>query len=472
MDPEKAPVNRRLLFILTFLFIWTLTTHSKTSGDGDEPHYMMIAHSLIFDRDLDLSNNYADKSIVISDGNLEERHGMPGRGGRFYPTHDPGMPLLFAPYYGAAYLLSARLAEGLPEGLLRASKLNRWGLLRAFMSMAMIGLSGLLAVQIFDLCLHFTGKKELSFYWALLTVCSPPILSFSYLFFTELLSALLAVYSYRKLTLDDSPEPRRFAAAGFWTSFLFFIHVKNIGIVIALAVIALYRLRSAKDAARSAWAWLAAFGLVLALRTAVNYGMWGTLLSAPQTHAAFNGWSVWSQMVCRVFGLLLDQEAGLFVYGPMYVLALPAFYVLWRSSKARFAELLLPFALTYGLIVSFPLWTWHGWTGFWSPACRYLVPAVPFLSLAAVFLLKDLARAPLALKSLLGLQVLLDFFFWQFPKLLWNDGDGIAAFAAFRFLPSWNGFSLRSLFLSGVLAALLAAGSMLFIRIDKIGDNC
>lgn len=61
---------RWLLIFLVLIFVWSLMTHEKHSGDGDEPHYMMIAHSLAFDRDLEISNNYNDRSNIICDGNL------------------------------------------------------------------------------------------------------------------------------------------------------------------------------------------------------------------------------------------------------------------------------------------------------------------------------------------------------------------------------------------------------------------
>ena len=38
------------------LYTWAIT--------GDEPHYLLAAHSLVYDHDLDLANNYADQDYA------------------------------------------------------------------------------------------------------------------------------------------------------------------------------------------------------------------------------------------------------------------------------------------------------------------------------------------------------------------------------------------------------------------------
>jgi hypothetical protein len=41
-------------------------THSTNAGSGDEPHYLAIAHSIAFDGDLDLANNYGANEALIA----------------------------------------------------------------------------------------------------------------------------------------------------------------------------------------------------------------------------------------------------------------------------------------------------------------------------------------------------------------------------------------------------------------------
>ena len=48
-------------------------THSTNAGSGDEPHYLAIAHSIAFDGDLDLANNYGANEPLIAGGGLARR---------------------------------------------------------------------------------------------------------------------------------------------------------------------------------------------------------------------------------------------------------------------------------------------------------------------------------------------------------------------------------------------------------------
>ena len=71
-DQQKrlAALRARWLALVVVLVLWGLITHGTYAGTGDEPHYQIMAHSLAFDRDLDLTNDYADvrsrdrKSVV------------------------------------------------------------------------------------------------------------------------------------------------------------------------------------------------------------------------------------------------------------------------------------------------------------------------------------------------------------------------------------------------------------------------
>ena len=82
-----------IVAVIVFLFTWTLTTHGKYSASGDEPHYLIIAHSLVTDGDLDLANNYAqnDGRFFGHDGLDMGVHAIPARSGRVRSIHDVGL---------------------------------------------------------------------------------------------------------------------------------------------------------------------------------------------------------------------------------------------------------------------------------------------------------------------------------------------------------------------------------------------
>ena len=105
----------RLLVGVVFAIVWGLITHGTFAGSGDEPHYMMIAHSLAFDADLDLANNYREATLIGAGTLVPEAHALE-REGRLRPVHDIGMPLALAPAVRLAYSTAERLGKVLPDG--------------------------------------------------------------------------------------------------------------------------------------------------------------------------------------------------------------------------------------------------------------------------------------------------------------------------------------------------------------------
>ena len=89
--------------------LWGLITHGTYAGTGDEPHYLAIAHSIAFDGDLDLANNYGDNEPLVGGGALlpetHVRSGMDGSHGRF-TIRDAA---LFAPFVRLAVPLTHAL---------------------------------------------------------------------------------------------------------------------------------------------------------------------------------------------------------------------------------------------------------------------------------------------------------------------------------------------------------------------------
>ena len=102
-------MSRRALQAIVVLVLWGLITHGTHAGTGDEPHYLAIAHSIAFDGDLDLANNYGANEPLVGGGVLQpEAHVQPGVGGVARPVHDVGLPLLFAPVVRLAVPLAER----------------------------------------------------------------------------------------------------------------------------------------------------------------------------------------------------------------------------------------------------------------------------------------------------------------------------------------------------------------------------
>ncbi len=418
---------RRALQAIVVLVLWGLITHGTFAGTGDEPHYLAIAHSIAFDGDFDLANNYGANEPLIGGGVLRpEAHVQPGLDGVARPVHDVGLPLVFAPVVRVAVPVANALTRIVPESTMRRVRLNPPVLYRQLLSLAMIALAAVLAGLLFDALVALGASARAAFGTAALLMLSPPLLIFSVLFFTEFLSALLCFLVFYRICLLDTRGTAPWWWLGCATGFLFLLHARNIGLTIPLTALALHRLR---DPLRRREAAAFALGVcaLVAVRTAFNYAFWGTLVSSP--HARFAGWPGWATLIgettTRMIGLLVDQEFGVLIYAPVYALAL------WGSSalmKTR-RDVALSVFLTAGLYVALiicPLTNVHGWTGGWNPAARFLTPIAPLLGLL-VFAGLRAAPQPIVVAAV-TLQIAISAYAWQHPKVLWNDGDGRAAF--------------------------------------------
>jgi hypothetical protein len=414
-------------------------THGTNAGTGDEPHYLAIAHSIAFDGDLDLANNYgANEPLIAGGGLVPENHVHEGTGGIVRPVHDVGLPLLFAPVARVLRPAAAWLSETAPESLMRRARLTPTVLYRQVISVVMITVACWMAGVLFQTCLELGASSRAAFGTALIAVLSPPLLVHSTLFFTELPSAAVALFVFRRTHTALPVSLQSWLLTGAAIGLLVLLHVRNIGLAIALAALAL---RAARPRAGSsgALALLAGLAMLLLVRTGINHTFWGTWVTTP--HAALGRpagiVATAREAGIRLAGITIDQEFGLLPYAPILILV-PLGLATMRDRRSAAAIVFA--SACYVALILWPVTNVHGWMGGWSPAARFMVPIVPLLALALPSALLHTPR--LLVIALMALQISIDAYMWQNPKNLWNDGDGVAAvcsrggMAFCRWLPS------------------------------------
>ena len=141
LPPAGAVAPKHLgmrVFWLIFLCHLGLAMHAKYSVDGDEPHYLIVAESLLRDGDMNLANNYAR-----DDGARFGRSGVPPAShvrtelrGQLYPVHDIGLPILLVPVVAVARGLS----ELVPDAVLARLKQSRGLFAYSLIAMMMMAL--------------------------------------------------------------------------------------------------------------------------------------------------------------------------------------------------------------------------------------------------------------------------------------------------------------------------------------------
>jgi hypothetical protein len=238
------------------------------------------------------------------------------------------------------------------------------------------------------------------------------------------------------------------------------IHARNGGLMAGLTILAALGAKRT-GSARVLAGFLAGLSIAVAARTLTTFVLWGTLLTTPHASFAQVGAiaEIGFELFVRLTGLLFDREYGLLAYAPIYLLAASGLLLLPRHRPGLSRDLVIVVAC-YLVPVLLPLTNIHGWTGGWSPAARFLVPVAPMLWLAVyVYGAHAVGWGRLLAGALVALQIAIDAFVWQFPKSLWNDGDGVSAVAWNQWLPSWT--EAEAALFAIALCATLALGYVL-----------
>jgi hypothetical protein len=421
--------SRRWLIVIVALVLWGLATHGTHAGEGDEPHYLAIAHSIAFDFDLDVSNNYGAREPFLGGGRLEPRdHTRPGVDGKLRPIHDVGLPLLYAPLARVGVPLVSWLSTKLSPEIKRRLRVEPPTLYKHFVSAVMVLVTVVLAVQLFHSLVAAGIERRSALRWAALVVLSSPVLVMSVSFFTEIVSAALCFFVFTRLAHDKTRDTLTWLLCGCATGGLLLVHARNAGLVIGLLALGTWLL-ARRHALATLAAFSAGFAVLFGVRTFINFRFWGTWLTSPHARPGeVDGFgALFAEIGRRTAGMLIDQEYGLLPYAPIYVLVPLGLATLARSNRQLLAAISLV-AGGYLVLVWLPLTNAHGWTGGWSPAGRFWVPVIPLLALCVVAAAQRLPRPLVAM--LVVLQILINAYLWQNPKSAWNDADGTAAVCA------------------------------------------
>lgn len=395
-----------------FLFTWTLTTHGKYSASGDEPHYLMVAESLVTDHDLDVANNYArnDGRLFGHDHLDMGLHAVPSRTGHVLSIHDVGLAVALAPVYAVARAVAQYPSEGL---------LKRFRMDRGLFTYSLISLF-LIAVTAAGFTLLASGLMGLDHPGrvAALVIAigiSPPIVSHAFLVFPEVaalfVTCVVVWFSLKPAGVGDRPMLLGLLLLlGVlpWTHHKYLVYVPGLLFVIAWTRWALIR---TLPPATILVGLLLFVGPQLAL-LAWTWRAWGTFGGALTTQGVpFSLESLQRGLV----GLWIDRQSGLLAYAPLYWIVPACWWLTWKRTWAY----LVPFLLLYLPAAAFVIGWWAGF----APAARYLVPSVPLLLVPVAEALRYRA-VRLAILVVLVPQGLIDAVIWQHPRWLWPAPDG------------------------------------------------
>ena len=284
----------------------------------------------------------------------------PGVGGHTYSNKAPGLSFLAAIPYGIAIL--AERALGRSADYLTAT--NQW--------IVSIATSGLCGALIAALLFGYARSREIDAARAvgitLLVAFGTIVFPYSTLFMAHVPAALfllLAVLWWRDRPLLAG------AAAGLSTACFY---VSGVGALILVAM-----------SWRRPWRFIAGglpFAIGLAIYHTLCFGSpFRTSVEASTfTHDGLLFGVLRLPSIDGLWGLTFSTYRGLFVTSPILLLSVAGLWTMWRRREPLFAPL-AGIAAAYILIIA----SFNFWHGGWAFGPRYILPIVPLLGVAMMF---------------------------------------------------------------------------------------
>ena len=354
--------NRGLLVCLIWFFTAYASWQSPVHGvSGDEPHYLLMAHSLLYDGNLNLFDEYSQGEYLP-----------------FYPHHLIPKP---SDIVRPGLIRSRGLGASFSITLIPAYLFASYPGTVVFMAL-------MTALMIFNLFLFLEGwgfNRKPALQASMITAISIPVILYSSLIYPDILASLLIILALRLFqTARYSSKGRTvplkliILSAGLLT-----LKFRYITVVVLLMTGGFYRFRR-KSIKKSTYI-LTALAAVAAYFLAdfwIFKGdlFWNRFGGFPQLKSYLPDW----RGLLVIPGLLFDQEAGLLWLAPVYFLVIPG--IRWFSGKrfpAYWIILLAPIFTVLSLLGHF---AWHCLP---TPPLRYLLPVLPPL---AVFIAKVFER--------------------------------------------------------------------------------
>lgn len=343
------PVEPWRFAILAGAVYLSLIPHvSQWPMDGDEPYYVLVAHSLGTDFDLDLTNQYAASEALVG-RRLGPQKGDPtGEEGELYSRHEPFLPLLMAPFVLASSQFGPIVFMSIIAALLTFS------------------VGRLLEEEEVSVRSRMIALGFFSF--------GPAVIFFANRVWPELPATLCLVEALRSF------RDRRHVRLSLFALPLALLKLRYLAIVAPLFL--LYALRESRESAahpthrRRIWIFFAAALLVVLLPMAV---LWLTTGDPTSVHTAesFKPGEL-RRYWLGLSGLVVDAQAGLIFQAPF--LAVGLFGLLSRHVRESALLRVGLIALLPYVLLLLPRAEWHGG---WSPPLRYVVVLTPLLLLAA-----------------------------------------------------------------------------------------
>lgn len=401
-------------YLFLFVFIFYLVVLSGAFGQihvptGDEPHYLITTHSIVYDRDIYVENNYVneDYSRFYHPNSTIAPHVALNVKGNKVPFHGIGLPILLSPFYFFLGLNGVRI----------------------FLAV----IASLLVLNIYFFIEYLIGNKQNALITSLIIASTSPLLFYSHTIYPETLSALILVYTtrilYKKYNHENIPK-FKYILCGVLIAFLPWLGIKYISIMFPLIILwAMYSYKKS-DILHVISPILAS----LIIYASFMLYMFNSL-SPINVYSGVGGASKYTYaylfpfqgIFSRIAGLFFDQRIGLIFYAPIFILCIIGFVIVasrvnYKNNIGFYSILFLP------SIFYFAMYIFSRATGGMCPPSRQLVAIIPpisyLLSCGLVYFSEKKMLTTLNVLYVMSVGIALKLL--QNQNLLFNHGSKIS----------------------------------------------
>lgn len=394
---------------LPYLFNFDLNWPVIRLG-GDEPHYLVMADSLVRHHSLDIKQEY-QKSEYRSffPGGLDY-HLPPGlftpESSHWYSFHSPGLAILVAPFFALARVKGALFAMSV--------------------------LSFVLLIEIYVWSTMVTLDKRAALFAAAVYGSTLSFLTLAGRIFPDIPQAVLTMGALILLVRKRSSVSNLLLGSLIGVSI--WIHMKMGLILFTAGTIALYQewFKLGRRHVRIVSLVLPWFVLWLGYEIAIH--SWYNVILPSSIYA--NAGQLWQLSPTQsIPAMLFDSAKGLFINNPILLLllvGLPVWAKRQTTSLALAAMIVLPTVLLQS--------TFSDWSGGWAPIGRYITAWLPVFLPALAFVFQEARHKILALTItvLSIIELSMAFLYWRLAPSWPIPGQRSHFFASLQFHTGLN----------------------------------
>jgi hypothetical protein len=363
-DSRRAPLVAALVTLI--LGGTAATTMQGLVPAGDEPHYLVITQSLLYDGDLRIENNHARGDYgAYFPRELPPDYLRRGIDGEIYSVHAPGLALLVLPAFA----------------------LGGYSAVVVFL----VVLAGCGSWLAWRLAWAVTGRSDAAWFGWAAAALSVTTIFHTFTVFPDGPAAVAVLIGVWGMLLPLQGPAAGWLAVGAALAWLPWLHTRAAALAFVLGALIGVRLWRSERRRRN----LAAFALVPSMAAAGWFAYFQLLYGELDPRAPYGGYlqTALVNVPGGLIGLLVDQQFGLLAHAPALALALVGFGAMvvarravvppdrvaqWRRLGLGLLAVIMPYLL---LTAAYRMW----WGGESAPA-RFLAPVTLCLSIpAAVF---------------------------------------------------------------------------------------